>query len=283
MYLLLVEDRRISNLHPTQDWDDKPSSGSIAFLGSDPKPRGLISPLNPNLGSLKLQLFCFILPKFWISFKAQFSFSATSSGTGRSVHSLSQPGFHRRVKPGALRCPLCIKWVHVSPVHLEQQSFVPPLGSSGNNYTHHFLCSVGSGTPVEKGCPKGKSARNSKRVWQLIPINTQYIWLLPMSSTGNAVSLRTGALPTLFTTVSPVPGTRKHSISTSWMDAWLAVTDLYGFTHPSKCSYVTGQERGSKCFQSRDEGEGAPGPPRCTPNSWCRGFSTMKTSTIRVS
>lgn len=86
--------------HPTQGHDDKqPSSGRTAFLCSPSKLRGFISLLHPNLGGHGLQLLNPL--KLWISSEAQFSFSATSSGTGRRPHSLSQPGFHQRVKPGA--------------------------------------------------------------------------------------------------------------------------------------------------------------------------------------
>lgn len=86
--------------HPTQGHDDKqPSSGRTAFLGSHSELRGFISLLHPNLGGRGLQLLNPL--KLWISSEAQFSFSATSAGTGRHPHSLSQPGFHQSVKPAA--------------------------------------------------------------------------------------------------------------------------------------------------------------------------------------
>lgn len=100
-----------------------------------------------------------------------------------------------------------------SPVCLEQSSFciIPVAAKETIMHIMSMVCDSGEDPQLRKAAPR---KNQPERLRGSIP-NTS-AGLLPATSTRNGVSLGTGASPTFFTTVSPVPGTRKHSMNASW-------------------------------------------------------------------
>lgn len=107
--------------------------------------------------------------------------------------------------------------------------------------------------------------------------NIQCIWLLPVSSTRNAVSLTTGASPTLSTSVPRAwykKDFSKHFLNGDWLVGRVYMSSLI---LPRVVAWLATREAPG-AFNPMVEGERAPDPPRRMPDSQCRGCSTMKTS-----
>ena len=78
--------------------------------------------------------------------------------------------------------------------------------------------------------------------------------------------------------VSPGPGTRKTSVNTSGVVTdWQWRVYLGAPTLPRVVAWLARREV-TGASNPMAEGERAPGPPRRTPDSQCRGCYTMKTS-----